>query len=93
MLFTTKKPFEAARESNVTLIIQVNDNQETPRKQLEHGMKIQKPVDRFKSEWECEVLWVCQIDLQTSFACYNQQYIGSHNYTFFLGYFVHLIRF
>ena len=35
------------------MITQVKDNQETLRKQLEHGMKIQKPIDRFKSEWEC----------------------------------------
>ena len=47
-----KKTFEAAREAKVTLITQVKDNQETLRKQLEHGMKISKPVDRFASDWE-----------------------------------------
>ena len=36
------------------MITQVKDNQETLRKQLEHGMRIQKPIDRFESEWECE---------------------------------------
>jgi predicted transposase YbfD/YdcC len=35
------------------LITQVKDNQGALKKQLEHGMKIQKPVDRFESEWEC----------------------------------------
>jgi predicted transposase YbfD/YdcC len=35
------------------LITQVKDNQGTLRKQLEHGIKIQKVVDRFESEWEC----------------------------------------
>ena len=35
------------------MITQVKDNQEKLRKQLEHGIKIQKPVDRFESEWEC----------------------------------------
>lgn len=53
MLFIAKKTFAAAREVNAILIIQVKDNQETLRKQLGHGMKIQKPIDRFKSEWEC----------------------------------------
>jgi len=48
-----KKTFQAAKEANVTLITQVKDNQETLRKQLAHGMKIQNPIDRFESEWEC----------------------------------------
>lgn len=47
-----KKTFEAARTANVTLITQVKDNQETLRKQLEHGMRLQKPIDRFESDWE-----------------------------------------
>ena len=34
------------------MITQVKDNQETLRKQLEHGMRIQKPVDKFESNWE-----------------------------------------
>lgn len=54
MLFTAKKKtFEAAGQANATLITQVKDNQETLRKQLEHGMKIQEPMDIFESEWEC----------------------------------------
>jgi predicted transposase YbfD/YdcC len=47
-----KKTFEAAKEANAILIVQVKDNQETLRKQLEHGMKIQKSVDKFGSDWE-----------------------------------------
>lgn len=35
------------------MITQVKDNQENLRKQLAHGIKIQPPVDRFESEWEC----------------------------------------
>ena len=34
------------------MITQVKDNQETLRKQLEHGIKIQTPTDYFESEWE-----------------------------------------
>jgi predicted transposase YbfD/YdcC len=34
------------------MITQVKDNQETLRKQLEHGMRIHKPIDRFESDWE-----------------------------------------
>jgi predicted transposase YbfD/YdcC len=48
-----KKTFELARDAEVTLITQVKDNQEELRKQLTHGTKIQKPVDRFESEVEC----------------------------------------
>ena len=48
-----KKTFEAARDARATLITQVKDNQETLRKQLEHGAKIQKPIEVFESEWEC----------------------------------------
>jgi predicted transposase YbfD/YdcC len=49
----SKKTFEAARDAEVILITQVKDNQEELRKQLIHGTKIQKPVDRFESEVEC----------------------------------------
>lgn len=48
-----KKTFEAAKEADATLITQVKDNQETLRKQLEHGSKIQKPIEIFESDWEC----------------------------------------
>lgn len=34
------------------MITQVKDNQLALKKQLEHGVKISKPVDRFESEWD-----------------------------------------
>lgn len=47
-----KKTFADARKARVTLITQVKDNQETLKKQLEHGMRISKPIDKFESKWE-----------------------------------------
>ena len=47
-----KKTFEAAKEAKATLIVQVKDNQETLRRQLEHRTKIQKSVDEYESDWE-----------------------------------------
>ena len=47
-----KKTFEVAESVGAVLIVQVKDNQEKLRNQIEHGCNIYQPISCFEEEWD-----------------------------------------